>query len=432
MACITKQKNGRKRIEFVYGEKRHCIYLGKMSMKLDNEVKTKVEDIIAAKIAGHTSVTSTQHWIAEQRKQNSKMIEKLAELELVNREYRPDVEDTLDTFIGSFIHNRTDVKEGTRITYRQARRRLVGFFGKDRRLTEITVGEAKQWRRSLLNNGLSEATVNRTSSTANQFFKEAIDLKAISVNPFKGLPTVVRGNPEKFHFVDRPTIEKVIEACPSAEWRLLVGLARYAGLRIPSESAPLKWEDISLDGTMLTITSPKTAHHGKGARVCPIFPELRPLVEDARQAAPADSVLVFQRYRNKEQNLRTHFKRIIKKAGVEPWVKLWQNLRSSRFTELTDNGFPIQAVTKWLGNTPKIAKEHYLQVTDEHWRRAVTGETKHSKNVAESTAVPSGLGMNRVAQSFRNESVTVERAMRNNHLHEQVGAKEWARQDSNL
>ena len=143
-------------------------------------------------------------------------------------------------------------------------------------------------------------------------------------------------------------------------------------------------------------------------------------------------MLVFQRYRNKEQNLRTHFKRIIKKAGVEPWVKLWQNLRSSRFTELTDNGFPIQAVTKWLGNTPKIAKEHYLQVTDEHWRRAVTGETKHGKNVAESTAVPSGLGMNRVAQSFRKESVTADSAMRNTHMHEQVGVTRWARQDSNL
>ncbi len=40
--------------------------------------------------------------------------------------------------------------------------------------------------------------------------------------------------------------------------------------------------------------------------------------------------------------------------------------------------------------------------------------------------------MNRVAQSFRKESVTVDSAMRNTHLHEQVGVTRWARQDSNL
>ena len=431
MACITKQIKGRKRIEFVYGEKRHCIYLGKMSMKLANEVKTKVEDIIAAKIAGHAPVTSTLQWIAEQQKQKSTLIEKLADLHLVHREYRPDVEDTLDAFIEDYIDRRTDVKAGTQVTYSQVRKRLVDYFGKDHRLADITVGEAKQWRRSLLERGLAEATVNRSSSTASQFFNDAIDLKVISVNPFKGLPTVVRGNHEKFYFVDRPTIEKVIEACPSAEWRLLVGLARYAGLRIPSEAVLLKWEDISLDGTTMTITSPKTAHHGKGTRVCPVFPELRPLLEDAREAAPAESVFVLQHYRNPTQNLRTHFQRIIKKAGVEPWVKLWQNLRSSCATELADE-YPEHVLTKWLGNTPKIAKEHYLQVTDEHWRRAVTGEMKHGKIVAESTAVPSGFGMNRVAQSFRKESVTVDSAMRNTYMRKQVGVTRWARQDSNL
>ena len=57
-------------------------------------------------------------------------------------------------------------------------------------------------------------------------------------------------------------------------------------------------------------------------------------------------------------------------------------------------------------------------------------ETKHSTNVAESTALPSGLGMNRPAQRFRSKSVSVERASRNTHLHEQVGASKWAIQDS--
>ena len=55
-----------------------------------------------------------------------------------------------------------------------------------------------------------------------------------------------------------------------------------------------------------------------------------------------------------------------------------------------------------------------------------------SKSASKCASVPSGLGMNRVAQSFRKESVTVDGAMRNTHMHKQVGVTRWARQDSNL
>ncbi|MAI66989.1 MAG: hypothetical protein CMJ26_03810 [Phycisphaerae bacterium] len=94
--------------------------------------------------------------------------------------------------------------------------------------------------------------------------------------------------------------------------------------------------------------------------------------------------------------------------------------------------YPEHVLTNWLGNTPKIAKEHYLQVTDEHWRRAATGETTREESASKSASVPSGLDMNRAAPSFRKESVTVGSAMRNTYMHKQVGVTRWARQDSNL
>ena len=48
-------------------------------------------------------------------------------------------------------------------------------------------------------------------------------------------------------------------------------------------------------------------------------------------------------------------------------------MRSSRETELVER-FPVHVVTAWLGNTPEIARRHYLQVTDEHFWLASTGE----------------------------------------------------------
>jgi hypothetical protein len=56
-------------------------------------------------------------------------------------------------------------------------------------------------------------------------------------------------------------------------------------------------------------------------------------------------------------------------AGLKVWPRLFQNLRSTRETELTDT-FPLHVVTAWIGNSQLVARKHYLQVTDEHFARA--------------------------------------------------------------
>src|SRR5262249_44421107 len=69
------------------------------------------------------------------------------------------------------------------------------------------------------------------------------------------------------------------------------------------------------------------------------------------------------------QNLRTPLARIIQRTGLTPWPKLFHNLRASRQTELVGH-YPIHTVCAWLGNTAAVAAEHYLQVTEEHYRCA--------------------------------------------------------------
>lgn len=57
------------------------------------------------------------------------------------------------------------------------------------------------------------------------------------------------------------------------------------------------------------------------------------------------------------------------KAQLKPWPKLFQNLRSSRETELTQK-FPLHVVCAWMGNSQAVAAKHYLQVTDDHFKAA--------------------------------------------------------------
>lgn len=69
-------------------------------------------------------------------------------------------------------------------------------------------------------------------------------------------------------------------------------------------------------------------------------------------------------------NVNSQLRRIIRRAGLTPWPRTWHNMRASRQPELAA-AFPLHTVCAWLGNTKAIAVEHYLQVTDADWTRAV-------------------------------------------------------------
>ena len=163
----------------------------------------------------------------------------------------------------------------------------------------------------------------------------------------------------------------MLEACPDAQWRLLFALARYGGLRVPSEISGLQWGDIDWAKGRFTVASPKTAHHeGRASRVVPMFSELLPHFEEAFEQAAEGEVYCLPQFRRHGVNLRTGLQRIIQRAGIEPWKKPWHNLRSTRQTELVDM-YPSHVVCAWIGNTKAIADKHYLQVTEDHFEKAL-------------------------------------------------------------
>ena len=93
---------------------------------------------------------------------------------------------------------------------------------------------------------------------------------------------------------------------------------------------------------------------------------------------------VITRYRKSNVNLRTELIRIIQRAGLKPWPKLFQNLRSTRETELAED-WPEHKVCQWIGNSKTVAREHYLQVTDEDFKRAA-GIDNHTDSEAQNPA----------------------------------------------
>lgn len=82
----------------------------------------------------------------------------------------------------------------------------------------------------------------------------------------------------------------------------------------------------------------------------PIFPELRKPLNEVWELAGEKQEFVITRYRDANQNLRTTFLKIIKRAGLEPWPRLFHNLRATRETELAEP-FPMHVVCEWIGNS---------------------------------------------------------------------------------
>ena len=142
-------------------------------------------------------------------------------------------------------------------------------------------------------------------------------------------------------------------------------------LRCPSEPLSLKWEHVDWERGRLTVPSPKTERHENGAcRVILIFPELLPHLEAVFEQAEPGGEFIITGYRDSGVNLRTQLSKIIRCAGPTQWPKLRHNLRASRQTELAES-FPTHIVCAWIGNSLDVAREHYLQVTDQHFERAL-------------------------------------------------------------
>jgi len=367
MASLARDNNGKKRIQFIADGRRKTIRLGKVSLRQAEAVRRHVEALIAATKTGVVA-EETVGWLGSL---DDRMYGKLVHVGLV----QPRQNARLGTILDEYITSRfVDAKGSTLTVYGHTRRNLVEFFGKAKPLQSITSGDADCWRQWLLEQGLSDNTVRRRCALAKQFFKAAIRRGLIGENPFDDLPVAIRSNFDRFYFVSREEIEKVLAACPDAQWRLIVALCRYGGLRCPSEVLSLRWGDVHWQQQRLTVHSPKTEHHEGGeSRIIPLFPEIQPYLYEAfEQAEPGAEFLITRYQLPTNNNLRTQFLRIIRKAGLKPWAKPFQNLRVSRQIELCED-FPEHVVCQWIGNSRLVARKHYLQVTDAHFERAVRG-----------------------------------------------------------
>src|SRR5262249_26977045 len=140
---------------------------------------------------------------------------------------------------------------------------------------------------------------------ARQMLEDAVRLGHLTANPWKHVRQRQGDPSERRAYVPVEDAQRVIERCPNVWWRLLVALARFGGLRTPSEPFSLTWADVDWERGRITVPSPKTRSSGKAHRTIPLFPQLRPHLEAAFEAAEEGAVYVFpEEYRRRAQGPR--------------------------------------------------------------------------------------------------------------------------------
>ena len=333
----------------------------------------------------------TAQWVEEREPE---LLDKLAAVGLIPRRQFA----VLGEFIDQYITSRVDVKPGTKEVWRQGKMGLMQFFGADKSLRSITAGDGENYKMHLIGLKLAPMTVRKRLQFAKTVFLSMVKHKLIASNPFAEVRGHATMDSARQHFITLEDTSKLLDACPNWEWRTIVALSRHGGLRCPSEVLSLRWEDIDWDAGKVRVISPKTEHHpGKDSRLIPLFPELRRWLGEALELAPDKTEYVLERFRARAMgpagwrgcNLRTTFEKIIRRAGLTAWPRLFHNLRASRETELMER-FPIQVVTAWLGNTPTIALKHYLQVTDQHFLAALEGGAEAVQNPVQQPSEDAG------------------------------------------
>lgn len=354
MAGIVNRPNGHRWVQWYSDGAKFRLRLGKVSQSQAETVKRLVEAILGSTKVGERPAGDVMSRV---RKLDPSIQRQLDRLGLIGEYRNPTLQEFVDDFVSTSIGADNTVRN-----HEQLAKRLVEFFGANTRVKDIKPSDADRWRKSRAQKAPS--TINREIKRCKQFFAAAVRDEIIQQNPFSHLKAGKMSNPARSQFVPREIIDRLMAACHCQQWRIIIALSRYGGLRVPSEILECRWEDVDWDRGRMSFYSPKD----KRTRTIPLFPELREELEPERQESGPIVTQV-----RVTKNLRLGLLRILKRANVKPWPRIWHNLRASRTTELCDK-FPAHVVTQWVGNSERVAKEHYLLTHDGHFEAAIKSD----------------------------------------------------------
>jgi integrase len=341
---------------------RRCqLYLGSITKAGAETIRRNVERLMASNTVGIEPDVQIQTWISFC---DSAFRTKLEAAGLLANWKPPEQSPKLSIVWDAYMDKRADFAESSKKGFRTARKHAVDHLG-DRIISEITVADAKHFALKM-ESMFASAHAKKIVERVKQVMQDAVDSRLLGTNPFVAVNIRARLDKTKGHHLRESDALLVLDKMGSIQAKAAFVLARFAGLRIPHEILPLTWQHIDFEKHRITI--PKGTK--TGMRVVPMVPLVYKHMLELAEAADS-SPWVFSRGRaSAGTTLRRWLESAILLAGLKQWPKLWHNLRASCRTDLEEK-FASHVCDAWLGHSTRVAKDHYLMVTDEHWAQAV-------------------------------------------------------------
>jgi integrase len=204
----------------------------------------------------------------------------------------------------------------------------------------------------------AKATSSRLVKFFKQFWVIAVKNGMANINPFEEMKAGSSTNQERIHYVPRETIESILSQCQDLEWQVIISLARYGGIRVPSELRCIKWSHVDWVKERIAIHSSKT-----GIREIPLFDEIKRYLKPYFEQVGDRYTHLMPEWKQSKSNFRTRFTKMIKRAGFKVWPRIFHNLRASCGMDLISR-CPIHVYQQLMGHTPTVALQHYMKVRD--------------------------------------------------------------------
>ena len=267
----------------------------------------------------------------------------------------------------SYIDSKTDWKSTTIASNRHVRKLFFEEFSQTELIEQITHGRLLEWKKSLASKH-ALASVRGYLTKTKAAFDFAVKRNLLANNPMVDVPIDSASqcvNREKFRIITVEEYAKLLRACPTQEWRVIVALARWIGLRGISEVKRFRWCDIDWTRCGVWIWTPKTERHaGHQRKFVPLFQEVRVELEQLRLLNnPAEDDFVIQCVQGKSKSfLYSHFQSISCKAGLGAIAQPFLNMRRTRSNEVRIKYGP-EKESEWMGHSQRVMRTHYMDLT---------------------------------------------------------------------
>lgn len=198
---------------------------------------------------------------------------------------------TIDSWSAEWLRRKSrNSSKSTTARYTGHRKSFLDWLG-DRRskpLESITIMDAQNWREQLQDEGRAVKTVLSYTKDMGAIFRAAIREGLVESNPFAALETLDAHDSQERKPFTGEEVSLLLDAAPSDDWRGLILVAAYTGLRL-GDAARLSWDSVDLHAKTITVTPSKTKRKKKQV-IIPIQPDLlafllaAPVVDDTPKA----------------------------------------------------------------------------------------------------------------------------------------------------